>query len=451
MDILGLIPQFGSLIWTIVAFVLALSVIVAVHEYGHYIVGRWSGIHAEVFSIGFGPVLASRVDRRGTRWQIALLPFGGYVKFMGDADAASGKDEDAMRAASADPADLRRTMHGAPLWARAATVAAGPAFNFAMSILVFALVLMSRGVATDPLTVGDLRPLPAASEYTLRAGDEILEIAGRATPDFDDSDAWADFTAGIPLAPVLDYRVRRGDAVTVVDGPYLFPPHVLQVAPQSAAFASGLKAGDVITGVDGAGVFAFDQLRTAVEGSQGRALDLEVWRDGETLSFTLAPKRVDEPQPEGGFVTHWRIGIVGGMAFDPATEAAGPIEALSGGVAQTWRIIEGSFSGLWHMVTGAISTCNLSGPIGIAETSGAMASQGAQSFIWFIAVLSAAVGLLNLFPIPALDGGHLVFYAYEAVTGRPPSDGALKVLMAAGLAMILSLMVFSLGNDIFCP
>ncbi|MCV6585129.1 MAG: site-2 protease family protein, partial [Marinibacterium sp.] len=108
-------------------------------------------------------------------------------------------------------------------------------------------------------------------------------------------------------------------------------------------------------------------------------------------------------------------------------------------------------SGLWHMITGAISTCNISGPIGIAETSSAMASQGAQSFIWFIAVLSTAVGLLNLFPIPALDGGHLVFYAYEAVTGKPPSDAALRILMGVGITLILSLMVFALGNDLFCP
>ncbi|MEM9127495.1 MAG: site-2 protease family protein, partial [Pseudomonadota bacterium] len=210
-------------------------------------------------------------------------------------------------------------------------------------------------------------------------------------------------------------------------------------------------AGDVITGVDGAPIFAFNQLKRAVEGSDGRVLLLDVWRNGEMLEFALAPRRTDEPQTDGGFVTHWRIGIVGGMAFEPATEATGFAQSMVGGAQQMVAIIEGSLSGLWHMVTGAISTCNISGPIGIAETSSAMASQGAQNFVWFIAVLSTAVGLLNLFPIPALDGGHLVFYAYEAVAGKPPSDGALRILMAAGLTMILGLMVFALGNDIFCP
>jgi regulator of sigma E protease len=165
----------------------------------------------------------------------------------------------------------------------------------------------------------------------------------------------------------------------------------------------------------------------------------------------LTPKRVDEPLPAGGFDTQWRIGIMNGLAFEPATESVPLGTALTSSVRQVGRIIEGSISGLGHMITGAISTCNLSGPIGIAQTSGAMASQGAQSFIWFIAVLSTAVGLLNLFPIPALDGGHLVFYAYEAVTKRPPSDGALRILTGIGLAMVLTLMVFALGNDLFCP
>ena len=167
--------------------------------------------------------------------------------------------------------------------------------------------------------------------------------------------------------------------------------------------------------------------------------------------MTLTPRRVDEPQPDGGFQTNWRIGIIGGLFFDPMTETPGLLTALGAGVANMWEIIEGSISGLYHMITGAISTCNMSGPLGIAEVSGAMASQGTVNFIYFIAVLSTAVGLLNLFPIPVLDGGHLVFYAYEAVAGKPPSDKVLRILMTVGLTLILSLMVFALSNDIFCP
>jgi regulator of sigma E protease len=445
-----LVPQFGGLLWTIAAFILALSVIVAIHEYGHYIVGRWSGIHAEVFSIGFGPVLFSRHDRRGTRWQIAALPLGGYVKFAGDADAASGKDAGAMAAVRDDPARLRATMHGAPLWARTATVAAGPIFNFALSIVVFTVVILTTGVSRDPLTVGEMRPLPVAADG-LRSGDIILAIEGREMPAMTDAEAYGALVDSLPAAPMLTYDVRRDGNELAVEGPHLMPPVVAAVTPQSEAIDAGLRQGDVITAIDGRPIHSFDELRAAVEGGNGATLALTLWRDGETLEKALTPKRVDEPRPEGGFATQWRIGVAGGLAFEPATERPGVFEALAGGVRQTGAIIEGSLSGLAHMITGAISTCNLSGPIGIAQTSGAMASQGAENFIWFIAVLSTAVGLLNLFPVPALDGGHLVFYAYEAMTGKPPSDRALRVLMTIGLATVLSLMVFAIGNDIFCP
>jgi regulator of sigma E protease len=160
---------------------------------------------------------------------------------------------------------------------------------------------------------------------------------------------------------------------------------------------------------------------------------------------------MDLPLQEGGFETRWLIGITGGMLFEPRAETPSLLEAARYGVNQTIFIVESSLSGLYHMAVGAISTCNLQGPIGIAETSGAAASQGWLSFIWFIAVLSTAVGLLNLFPIPVLDGGHLVFHAFEALTGRPPSDGALRVMMGAGLALMGALMIFALTNDLFCP
>ncbi|KNG93014.1 RIP metalloprotease RseP [Pseudaestuariivita atlantica] len=447
MDPIALIPQFSSFFWIILAFVVALSVIVAVHEYGHYIVGRWSGIKADVFSLGFGPVLYSRTDRHGTKWQFAALPFGGYVKFAGDANAASGKDEEAMAGLSAEEA--RHTMHGAPLWARAATVLAGPVFNFALSILVFAGVIAFNGVVEEPLTVGELRPTPV--ETTLAPGDIIREIQGIPMPGPDATETGSDYYALLPVTPVTSYTVTRDGQTVEATGPNPLPPIVLQLSPQSAALAAGLKAGDVITAIEGTPVYAFSELKEAVESSNGAPLNLTVWREGSTFETTLTPRRVDEPQADNTFVTQWRIGIAGGLFFEPQTSFPGVGTALSNGVEQTWRIITGSISGLGHMITGAISSCNLSGPIGIAQTSGAMASQGAESFIWFIAVLSTAVGLLNLFPIPMLDGGHLTFYAYEAVTGRPPNDRAMRLLMSIGLTLILSLMTFALFNDIFCP
>ena len=444
MDLIGLVPSFGGFIYTVLAFVVALSIIVAVHEYGHYIVGRWSGIHAEVFSLGFGPVIYSRVDSRGTRWQVAALPLGGYVKFLGDADAASGRDEQAL--AQMDARTQRNTMHGAPLWARSATVAAGPVFNFVLSILIFCGIFMVQGIATDTPTVGKLTPLPAEVQE-LREGDRILAIDGRPTPD---NAALAGVVGELTPAPVVGYTIRRDGAERDVAGPFPFPPLVGGIQPQSAAHAMDMQPGDVILSIDGDPVFAFEQLREKVGASDGRTLLLSVWRQGEVFDIALVPRRMDIPTASGGFETRWLIGITGGMAFQPETRTPGPLEAIGRGAEQTWYVARTSLSGLYHIITGAISSCNLRGPIGIAETSGAAASQGGMAFIWFIAVLSTAVGLLNLFPIPILDGGHLVFHAWEAVTGRPPSDRALRILMAVGLALIGTLMVFALSNDLFC-
>jgi len=451
MDITTLIPTFGGLIWTLAAFVVALSVIVAVHEYGHYIVGKWTGIKAEVFSIGFGPVLLSRTDKHGTKWQFAALPFGGYVKFMGDASAVSDKASDDYDTLSQD--QKRHTMHGAPLYARALTVAAGPVFNFILSIIVFAGISMVQGTAKEPVEIAALKPLPAQMQR-LEPGDVVLSVGGQEVAT---AAAFAEAIDNLPVQETATYTVERDGRVTEVEAAHPFPPLIVGLTPRSAAMDVGLERGDVITAVDGEPVIAFRQLQQKVAEADGRALRLDVWRPnadgtgGTTMEFALAPRAVDLPLDEGGFERRWLIGITGGQAYELATEVAGPLQALTYGVNQTWFIMESSLSGLWHMITGAISTCNLSGPIGIAETSGQVASQGTMSFIWFIAVLSTAVGLLNLFPIPVLDGGHLVFHAYEALTGRPPSDKALRVLMGVGLTLMLTLMVFAVGNDLFCP
>ena len=445
MDLIGLIPSFGGALWTLVAFVIALSIIVAVHEYGHYIVGRWTGIHAEVFSLGFGPVLYSRVDSRGTRWQLAALPFGGYVKFMGDSNAASGMDGDAIRGMT--DTERRRTMHGAPLWARALTVAAGPAFNFIMAMVIFISMMMVNGIATEEPVVGSIKPVPFEGQ-TLQSGDRVLSINGSETPDLS---TLITVAQNLTPAPSVFYEINRGGDELSFDGPYPFPPVADGVQPQTAAFEAGLEAGDVITAVDGTPIYAFSQLREIVGASDGRTLNLTVWRAGTVFDAAMTPRRMDIPKSDGGFETRWLIGLTGGIGFAPETRTPGPFEAVTLAAEQTWYVAKTSLSGVWHMITGAISSCNLRGPLGIAESSGAAASQGVESFIWFIAMLSVAVGLMNLFPVPVLDGGHLVFHAWEAVTGKPPTDRALRVMMSAGLALLLSLMVFALTNDLFCP
>ena len=342
MDLVELIPTFGNFAFTLGAFVVALLVIVAVHEYGHYIVGRWTGIQAEVFSIGFGPVIWSRHEKRGTRWQIAAIPLGGYVRFFGDSDE-------------------------------------------------------------------------------------------------------------LPIEPGLEYEVRRGERVVTVPGPHPYPAMVSAVSPDSAAADARVRVGDVILSINEASIHAFSELQDAVAAAEGAAVNLTIWRDGSELQLSLTPRRTDLPLPDGGFETRWLIGISGGVWFEPETATPGLLESLRFGTDQTIFVVRASISGLYHMIAGRISSCNLRGPIGIAQTSGTVAAQGLFAFIGFIALLSTAVGLLNLFPIPVLNGGHLAFFAYEAISGRPPSPGALRIIMTLGLALIASLMLFALSNDLFCP
>ena len=234
--------------------------------------------------------------------------------------------------------------------------------------------------------------------------------------------------------------------------PNVNPPRVLRVMPRSAAADIGLQKGDFILNVQGDAIVTFGDLRRYVENSNGRPLPVTIWRNGQEINKTLVPKATDEPSSNGGFTSQWRIGVVGGgFFFDPVVSPLSLIDGLTVGLNGTWAIMSGSVSGLYHIISGEISSCNLSGPIGIAETSGQMARQGGDNFLWFIAVLSAAVGMINLFPVPVLDGGHLVFFGYEALAGRPPNEAFLNALMMAGLAVILSFMMFALANDLVCP
>lgn len=444
----SLLPAFGGLGFTLIAFVVCLSIIVFIHEYGHYIVGRWSGIHAEVFSIGFGPVLFARVDRRGTVWQLAAIPLGGYVRFKGDKGAASDADTSALQ--DMDAAERRSTMHGAPLWARAATVAAGPVFNFILSLILFFGLSVNQGVTKNPLTVGQVYDVPQVSE--VQVGDILRRVGSVDVPADGD---FSDFFLAIrenPDGPIIDYGVERDGRDIVVRGPAMDLARISSLIPRSAAIEAGLKVGDVITHVNGTPINYFSDLKVAVEGSNGAPLLLSVYRAGETLDFDLQPKKVEEQNDQGGYDVFWRIGIVSTLyAFEPESEAIGVGEAAQNAARTTYSVMKASITGLVDVVTGAISSCNLSGPIGIAETSGQMARQGGDSLIWFIAVLSTAVGMINLFPIPVLDGGHLVFHGYEAVTGRPPNLRVMNAMMMAGLAIVLSFMLFALFNDVFCP
>ncbi len=439
--------SLGDGAWTVAFFLISIMIIVFVHEFGHYIVGRWSGIHAEVFSLGFGRVIWSRTDKHGTRWQLAMVPLGGFVKFLGDANASSANpDEETLSRLT--PQEKRHTMHGAPLWARAATVLAGPMFNVLLTMAVFAAMVAIWGVIKDedkPI-VASVRDLPGISQG-LQPGDQILAVAGLETPDIA---RFFTVVGDLPVSAMVDYKVLRDGAEVTIPGPYPLPPIAGSVMSKSAAMDAGLIEGDVILAVNGTPVQSFEEISPMVDAANGTPVALTIWRDGETFDLTLTPRRRDLPTAEGGFETRWLIGLSSALAVDLASIRPGPWEVLTLAWDNTVRVTESSVNGILAIVKGQISSCNISGAITMAVIMGDAAKSGWESFLGTLAVLSLGIGLMNLMPVPVLDGGHLVFHAWEAVTGKPPSNKALARMTMIGLGLVLALMVYALRNDLVC-
>ncbi len=441
MDWLANIPYIGGPVLTIFAFVVLMGIVVAIHEYGHYIVGRWCGIHSEVFSLGFGPVIWSRVDKRGTRWQVAAIPLGGYVKFLGDRDAASSGASEALD--GYNEYDRARSFPAASVWRRSLTVLAGPMANFMLSLVVFTGLVMWQGEALEQPTIGEITPLPY--ENPMQTGDVITAINGLSITSYSDM---IDASEGLDPASPVEMQVLRGERRMNLNVPYFFIPLVAGVEPLSAADKAGLLAGDVVLEADGVPLDSFSALRDKVEASEDAEVALTIWRGGETLTLSLTPERRDFPDGEGGFTQRVMIGVYGQYYFSPATQTPSIFTAVEYAGGRVYGVMASSLSGLKHMILGNISVKNLQGPIGIAQISGATAQASFTSFISLIAVISTAIGLLNLFPIPVLDGGHLVSYVYEALRGKPPNPKFMQTVMAVGFALILSLMLLASYNDI---
>lgn len=436
MDIISLL----LVLKTTVAFIAALGIVVFVHEYGHYIVARFCGIHAQVFSFGFGPKIVSYCDKYNTRWQIALIPLGGYVKFLGDSNVASYQTHSAK-------AQTDHTFQNAALWQRFLTVFAGPACNIVFSVLVFAALITLRGIPLDTPIVGGSFAFPTTWHSNLEQGDRILDIAGHPVTTL--SDVY-DISTKLEPQAHINYLVQRGAQQIVVQGAFPTPARIDTVYPASAAHDIDLRSGDVVIAVDHSPIYSFEQLRNTVQTSNGHPLLLRVWRDQQDLTLTLVARETEIQTESNQFTKVWIAGITSGLSFAPAKRLPNPLEAISYGIQQTMFIAQSSFIGLYNVAKGAISTCNLQGPVGIARVSGDMANRGLHDFIWFIAVLSTAIGLLNLLPVPMLDGGHLVFYTYEALFGQAVHPKFLHVFMAIGIALLCMLMAFALINDFLC-
>jgi regulator of sigma E protease len=359
---------------TLPAFLLVISLIVFIHEMGHYLVGRWSGIRILAFSFGFGPELVGFTDRHGTRWKISAIPLGGYVRFYGDADAASTPDFEGLEHLS--QAERDRTFTGAKLWKRAATVAAGPIANFLLAIVILATIFLAYGK-------------------------------------------------------------------------YVADPIVTEVVVGSASEAAGVKKGDVLLEMDGTIVETFDDVRRYVSVRPGIPVKLAIRRGEERLTLDVVPKMTEITDQFGNKIELGTIGVItsrseGNMRVVSYSLGGAIVEAMR----ETASIVTGTFDYIANLVTGRMNADQLGGPIRVAQASGQVATLGFVALMHLAAVLSVSIGLLNLMPVPVLDGGHLLFYAIEALRGKPLGEMAQGVAFRIGMALVLSLMVFATWNDI---
>lgn len=440
MSYIADIPYVG---W-VIPFLLVLGVVVFVHEYGHYIVGKWCGIKADVFSIGFGKELFHWIDKNGMRWRVGALPLGGYVKFRGDMNAASAGADQLALARMTDE-EKEGAFHLAPIWARALTVLAGPIFNFILSIVVFSSIAMFQGKEVNEPVVGSISAT-ADAQIGLQAGDRVLAVDGNYVSDFNELVQELDATDG----RVVTALVNRGRGEEEVTVRYSRPATIDAVLPGGAAADAGLDRGDVITGVDGDPTPTFETLRDKIFASNGEPLVLDVTRGDEQIQLTLTPQMTDSVDADGNPFKRPMIGVqnrsFGGV--EPLMEAANLWDSIVYGCVRTWGIIDATISYIYNMIFGDADASQLGGPIQIAKISGQAAEQGFDSLLIMIALISTSIGLINLFPIPVLDGGHLVFYALEAVRGRPIKERWQEIGNGLGLSMILLLMVFATINDL---
>ncbi|AOO82454.1 RIP metalloprotease RseP [Bosea vaviloviae] len=364
----------SSLLGYLVPFLFVLAIVVFIHELGHFLVGRWCGVDVKVFSIGFGREIYGFNDKHGTRWRIALIPLGGYVKFSGDADASSAPDN--AEVAQMTPQERVRSFPAQSIGERAAIVAAGPIANFLLAIFIFT-------------------------------------------------------------------------ATVFLFGKQVLIPRIDQVVAGGAAERAGLQAGDLVVAIDGQPMGSFSDMQRVISVRPNEVVSVTVERAGAKLTIPVTPALVETTSPLG----KQRLGIIGVQASrkaeDWTVQHFGPLEAVRNGVSETWFVVERTYDYIGKLVSGRESTDQLSGPIRIAQVSGLVASNGGfLALINLAAILSVSIGLMNLLPVPMLDGGHLMFYAIETLRGRPLSERAQEIGARIGLSLVLLLMLFVTWNDI---
>lgn len=441
-------------------FLVLLTPLVFVHELGHFLVARWCGVRVDVFSIGFGPELFGWNAKSGTRWKVCAVPLGGYIKMFGEHML---EPDDAGKVRDLSEEEKKVSFDHKTLGQRAAVVFAGPAANYVFAVLVLALMYMTLGQAYTPPVVAAVAPDTAAAKAGILEGDTILSVDGNSVERYEDLLGIVAFRPG----ETVEIEISRGeeilnltvtlDAIEIdaIDGTRqtigslgsgLTPPVVAEVVKDSAAEAAGFRAGDRIVRVDDTPIGRFEELREIVLPSPNKPLEFVLLRDGAEIAMTVTPKSMTVKTDEGQQV----IGILGVRADSPPTSIVrhGPTMAVWQGVKRAAEITTGTLKGLGQIVIGARDSKEMGGPIMIAGVASTFAKRGIADFFGVMALFSVTLGLINLFPIPVLDGGHLAFYALEAVRGRPLGERAQEYGFRIGLALVLSLMIFVMVNDL---
>ena len=439
----------------VLAFAVTLGVLVTFHELGHYVVARLAGVKVLRFSIGFGRIVWSRrIGRDATEWALSAVPLGGYVKMV---------DE---REGEVAPADRARAFNRQSVWRRAAIVAAGPLANLLLAVLLLAGTYVV-GVPGQRAVLATPAPDSAAASAGLSAGDLVTAVDGEPVRSWQDLRWRLLRLSGSDRAVV---SVERPDGTRASrtlplgslgaaewEGNFLGalglkidlgPPLVHEVLPGKPAESAGLRAGDVIVAIDGQAMRSPADVAATTNAHPGERLQLTLRRDGAEFATELVPEATEQ----GGR----KVGIAGmRLSVDPATVSSlaltvryGPGEALAQGAAKTWELSVFTVKMLWRILTGSASLKNISGPLTMADFAGQSAQAGILTFVGYLALISISLGVLNLLPVPLLDGGHLLYYLVEIFKGSPVSDRVLEVGQRIGMAVLALLMALALFNDL---
>ncbi len=449
----------NSILYSLTAFIVAIGVLVTVHEFGHFWVARRLGVKVLRFSVGFGTPLWKRqfgADR--TELVIAALPLGGYVKML---DEREGKVR---------PQELDRAFNRQPLGTRMAVVVAGPLFNFLFAILAYWMMFVAGVPGVRPL-VGDVTPDSLAAQAGIAAGDEILAIQGEATPTWERV-MLVLLDAGLAEPGELQFRVREPDGAEhelrlelgdnadhLLDkggvlenfglAPWQLPAVVGEVIAGKAAQRAGLLPGDRIVGADGTPVGGWSDWVEYVQARPEQLIRAEVLRNGNPVTVELVPERVAGDAGDQGYIGA-KVQLADPELRDTMRVVVhyGLLDAVPAALDRTVEVTTLTLRTLWKMLAGKASVENLSGPISIARYAGESAAVGLSTFLAFLGIVSISLGVLNLLPVPILDGGHLLFYLAEMVKGSPVSEAAQLAGQKIGILLLLLLMSLAFYNDL---